>query len=93
MKTQVFSWRVSSSLKSELEREARLRKTTVTALLEEAARASLMGSGEGRDDADRQLEIRQAAERCMGTVALPWTNASERVSELVREKVSRRRAR
>ncbi|MCU1325663.1 MAG: hypothetical protein JWN34_1033 [Bryobacterales bacterium] len=93
MKTQVFSWRVSSGLKSELEREARLRKTTVTALLEEAARACLVDSGEGPDDAERQLEIRQAAERCFGTIELPCGDASERVSELVREKMSRRCAR
>ena len=33
MKTEVYSWRLSSFLKSDLEREARLRRLSLSALL------------------------------------------------------------
>jgi hypothetical protein len=38
IKTEVYSWRLSQEVKTELEREARRRKISVAALLEEAAR-------------------------------------------------------
>ena len=38
MRTEVYSWRLSGELKSDLEREARLRKVPVSSVLETAVR-------------------------------------------------------
>ena len=38
METQVYSWRVSRELKTDLEQQARLRKTSVSAVLNLAVR-------------------------------------------------------
>ena len=38
MKTEVYSWRVSSDLKPDLEREAHSRKASLASLLDTAAR-------------------------------------------------------
>ncbi|HWD98530.1 MAG TPA: hypothetical protein VG345_05825 [Bryobacteraceae bacterium] len=38
MKTEVYSWRVSSDIKTALDREARRRKISVSAALDLAAR-------------------------------------------------------
>jgi hypothetical protein len=42
MKTEVYSWRVSTNVKAGLEREARRRKTSVSAILDMAAQEWLM---------------------------------------------------
>ena len=93
MKTEVFSWRISSGLKSKLELEARIRKQTVTAFVDEAVRDRLARKSNAGDEEARQIEIRKAAEELIGSVDLPWPNASERVGELVRAKLRARRAR
>jgi hypothetical protein len=41
MKTEVYNWRVSTDLKTSLKREARLRNTPVSALLDLAVRELL----------------------------------------------------
>ena len=45
MKSEVYSWRVSTELKSGLEREARRRKISVSAVLDLAAREWLKTGG------------------------------------------------
>jgi hypothetical protein len=92
VKTEVFSWRLSTALKSQLEREARLRKTSVAALLDDAARTLLARDNGDLNEEDEQTRLRQAAEKWIGSVELPWTNASGRVSEIVRDKLRARRA-
>jgi hypothetical protein len=42
MKTEVYSWRVSPDIKTGLEREARRRKMSVSAVLDLAAREWLL---------------------------------------------------
>lgn len=44
MKTEVYSWRLSSELKSDLERAARHRRVPLSSVLEEAARKWLSES-------------------------------------------------
>ena len=39
MRTEVYSWRLSDELKSDLERESRLRQVPVSSVLEAAVRA------------------------------------------------------
>jgi hypothetical protein len=70
MKTHVYSWRLSGSLKSELERAARLRRAPLSAVLEKAARAWLsQNAAELADDQETQRKLHAAAERYSGTIA------------------------
>lgn len=72
MKTEVYSWRLSTNLKANLEREARRRKTSVSALLDLAAQEWLTKcSGESRDDDKEQQRLRRAATKC----SEPWRAA------------------
>jgi hypothetical protein len=64
MKTEVYSWRVSAELKSDLECEARRRKTTVAAVLNLAAREWLKNSRAANDDTEQQ-RLHEAAAKCL----------------------------
>lgn len=90
MKTEVYSWRVSTDLKTGLEREARRRKLSVSAVLDLAAREWLnnTGAGEerGEDDAE-QRRLHQAASKCLGAFAGGDAGRSENVRRTVRRRL------
>ena len=92
MKTQVYSWRVSAALKSELERAARLRRTSLSGVLEQAARAWLaQNSAELAEDAETQRKLHAAIEPYIGCVkGLGGPYTAERVREAVRRGVRER---
>ena len=63
MKSRVYSWRLSEDLKSDLEREARERKLSVSSLLEQAARELLEGLARGHEGAWQTREAKASLER------------------------------
>jgi hypothetical protein len=83
MKTELYSWSVSADLKSALEREARRRKVSLSAVLDQAAKEWLLKSGAGNDD-DEQRRLQRAASKCFGAFASGDTRRSESVNQLVR---------
>lgn len=87
MKTEVYSWRVSTELKSELEREARRQKLSVSALLDRAARELLKAARATADDEAEQRRLHRAAEKCFGTIALDDPYLSTKVGQVVRERL------
>lgn len=92
MKTEVYSWRVSTELKSGLEREARRRKLSLSAVLDVAVHEWLIKSGGGPDDEEKQQQLQRAASECFGAFAGGDGRRSERVREAVRHHLRRRRA-
>jgi metal-responsive CopG/Arc/MetJ family transcriptional regulator len=91
MKTHVYSWRLTSDLKSELERAARLRRAPLSAVLEQAARAWLaQNSAEVTNDEETQRQLHAAAEPYIGCIAGDNPRRSEMVREIVREKLQRK---
>lgn len=90
MKSEVLSWRISADRKSELEREARMRKTSVSAVLDLAVDELLKHRATGWDDDEEQRRLHAAAEKCMGVVAGDDPYRSENASKLVRERLRRR---
>ena len=90
MKTEVYSWRVSTELKQGLEREARRRKTSVSALLDAAARDLLTKSRAEEDDEEEQRRLHAAVAKCIGTIEGDGTARSENVSALVKAKLRQR---
>ncbi len=62
MKTEVYSWRVSTELKTGLEREARRRKISLAKALDLAADEWLKNGGTDKDDDLEQKRIHEAAQ-------------------------------
>jgi hypothetical protein len=89
MKTEVYSWRVSPEIKTSLEREARRRKLSLSAVLDMAAQEWLMKSGSEDDDDERQRRLQKAASECFGVLASGDTRRSENAREAVRQRLRR----
>jgi hypothetical protein len=90
MKNEVYSWRVSTDLKTGLEREARRRKLSLSAVLDLAARDWLNKSGAEIDGDGEQLRLRKAASKCLGAIASGNAHRSEKTREAVRQRLRRR---
>jgi len=93
MGTEVYSWRLSSELKSDLEREARLRKTSVSAVLTLAVRDWLKQSASLVAEDEEQRRIHEAASACLGAFAGRNPRRSETARQSIRQRLSRRHAR
>ena len=93
MKTEVYSWRVARDLKSELEDEARRRNTSVSSILDQAAREWLDKSSEDVGDDEAQRRLRQAVSKCFGAFAGGDFHRSENVRKAVRQRLRGRHGR
>jgi hypothetical protein len=90
MRTEVYSWRVSTDLKVGLEREARRRKMSVSAVLDLAAREWLSKScAEGEEEEEEQIRRHKAASKCLGVFAGSDVDRSENVRHAVRQRLLR----
>jgi len=90
MKTEVYSWRVSADLKSVLEREARRRKVSLSAVLDVAAREWLSRDASDSEGDEEQVRLQSAALKCVGTFAGGDAHRSENARRTVRESLRRR---
>jgi hypothetical protein len=93
MKTEVYSWRVSTDIKTSLEHAARRRKVSLSAVLDMAAQEWLKSSGSEGDDDERQQGLQKAASECFGSIASGATRRSETVSETLRQRLRRQHGR
>jgi hypothetical protein len=93
MKTEVYSWRLSEELKSDLEREAHLRKMSVSSVLETAVRDWLKKSNTDASDDQAQRKLHTAAAPCLGVLASLNSRRAETAREVVRRRLRRRYAR
>jgi hypothetical protein len=90
MKTEVYSWRLSSDVKIALEREARRRKISMSTALDIAAREWLHKSGTETDDEEGQRQLQKAAARWLGALASGEATRSESASQAVRQRLRKR---
>jgi hypothetical protein len=93
MKSEVYSWRVSTDLKTGLEREARRRKISVSAALDLAARDWLERGGEEIESEEEQARLQKAASKCLGVLAGGDAHRSENARQAVRQRLRRRNGR
>jgi hypothetical protein len=95
MRTEVYSWRLSGELKSDLEREARLRKVPVSAVLEAAARDWLETKKGDADASEEELQQRlhTAAAGCFGVIAGGSPRRAETARDTLRRRLRQRHAR
>ena len=87
MKTEVYSWRLAADLKTTLEREARRRKTPVSALLDLAVRDLLDKRGLDASDDEEQQRLRNVALSCIGAFAGDDPNRSANVRRNLRQRL------
>lgn len=87
MKTEVYSWRVSPDLKSDLERAARRQKVSVSNILDQAAREWLKSTKAAADDGEEQRRLHCAAEKFIGAIEGSDPMRSEKVSQIVRQRL------
>jgi hypothetical protein len=80
---------LSEELKSELEREARLRKMPVSSILDLAVRDWLKKSGLEVEGDQAQRELHAAAEQCLGILVGRNRHQAERAREAVRKRLRR----
>jgi hypothetical protein len=90
MKTEVYSWRVSSEVKTGLESEARRRKISISAALDLAAREWLQRSGAEIEGDEAQRRLHKAASKWIGALASGNPGRSENASQLVRQRLRKR---
>jgi hypothetical protein len=93
MKTEVYSWRVSTDIKTGLERDARRRKLSLAAVLDLAAEEWLKKSAAVEDDDEEQHRLQQAALKCFGSLAGGNPLRSENAASIVRERLRRQHGR
>jgi hypothetical protein len=94
MKTEVYSWRISPDLKTDLEAEARRENLSVSALLDRLACEWLAErrAQSGTDEAV-QARLHRAAEKWFGAIRGGGAARPESVRTLVRERLKRRHER
>jgi hypothetical protein len=90
MKTEVYSWRLSNELKSDLEREARLRKISVSSVLDSAVRDWLKKSGTESGEDKEQQRLHTAAKACFGTFRGREPRRAENARKLIQQRLRER---
>ena len=95
-KSEVFNWRLSRRLKTELEAAARDEKTSVSAVLERIARDWLKGRKPRIDD-EKQRRLRKQLFKAIGEISAAGISGphigsatNERVREVMGEQLMRK---
>jgi len=90
MKSEVYSWRISAHLKTELESEARREDTSLAVLLERIASNWLQVRRKRRPDEDEQAAIRRRAASAIGSLSVADPMLSSQVSQRMKESLKKR---
>ena len=93
-KSEVYTWRVSASMKASLEEAARNTNRSVARLLDEIVAERLDATGQtGEADMDNQRRLHVRAARFAGRFSGTDPVRSERATARVRARLTERRAR
>lgn len=91
-KSEVYSWRLSTELKTKLEAAAKDEKTSIGTILDRAVREWLDARvPSDEDDAEQQRRLRERAMKAIGTASIglgPYTN--ERVRQVMGEQLEKK---
>ena len=91
-KSEVYSWRVSPELKSALEQAARAEQTSVSKLLDSIVAAWLQQADSNGNQEAIQRRLHRAAAKTLGEIRGGDPRRAERARELVRKRLTKRRA-
>jgi hypothetical protein len=89
-KTEVYSWRLTSGIKTDLENEARREGTTVSALLDRIAKEWIDSRRGHIDDDAEQARVHARVRKTLGTISGNNPNRAELAKETVRDRLRRR---
>lgn len=90
-KTEVYTWRVSSSTKTSLEEVARNTNRSVASLLDELVAERLTASGHATgSEIENQRRLHALTARFLGSLSGGAARRSERTRQLVRARLKRR---
>lgn len=92
-KTEVYSWRLSPRLKSELEEAAQAERKSLAVLLEEIAEDWLQRSRGGGQGEEEQQRLQSAAMRFVGALRSGNSRRAETAATEVRKRIARRHER
>jgi hypothetical protein len=91
MKSEIYSWRLSQDLKSDLEEAARRERVSVAQLLERIAREWLKArAAAAEDDEAEQERLRAIAMQFVGTIRGGDPDRAAEASKRVRELLARK---
>jgi hypothetical protein len=94
VKTEIYTWRVSTAVKTRLEEAARVRRRSVAELLDELVTEGLdITDRDSAADVERQHRLHRRAGRFLGCIAGGHARRSEHVRELVRSRLNKHRDR
>lgn len=93
IKTEVYSWRLSHDLKTELEEAARVEEKSLAALLEEIAQGWLASSRRHGSSEAREERLRAAAASFVGAIEGKDPRRAETAGATVRFRLARRHGR
>jgi hypothetical protein len=93
MKKDVYSWRLSRGLKSDIERAARLKKMRVSAVLDSAARDWLEKNAKDVAGDEEQQRLHAAAAPFIGSIRGTNPRRAEAANALIKKSLRRRYAR
>jgi hypothetical protein len=85
MKSELYSWRLSRYLKSDLERAARLRRLSLSALLDLAVSEWLKRNNGELSGNEAQRKLHASASRCLDAIAGRNARRAETAREGPRE--------
>ena len=89
-KTEVYSWRMDTDLKSALEQVARAEKTSVAQLLDSIVRDWLQEFSSLNGEDEQQQRLHSAAQECFGTLHSGGSDLATLAKERVRQKIRER---
>jgi hypothetical protein len=93
-KSEVYSWRLARHRKAALEDEARRAGKSLSGLLDDITAEWLSARmEEPESEADRQARLQAAVSKAIGTIAGGKPQRAEQARALVRQRLTRRRAR
>lgn len=87
MKSEAYSWRVSTDMKTELEVEAHRRKISLAGLLDLAACELLSKSRPRSEDDEEQRRLQAAASKCFAAFAGHDAHRSENARKELRRRL------
>jgi hypothetical protein len=93
MRTEVYSWRLSRGLKSEIERAARLKKLSVSAVLDSAIREWLAKNARDVAGDEEQQRLHAVIEPFIGAIRGSNPRRAEDAGLLIKKSLRRRYAR
>jgi len=92
-KSEVYSWRISPAVKTELEEVAHREKQSVARLLERIVTEWLRSFGAAADDDDEQRRLHAAARKSIGAIRSGDPGRASEVRARVRRRLRARRDR